>query len=83
MTNTVIASGAWRSRSYLFDRSKERLLRRLNSPCHRERSVAISVVIDGQGVKIEIASQARNDKCCHRERNVAISVVLVGKEENE
>ena len=29
--------------------------------CYRERSVAISVDRDGQGVKIEIASQARND----------------------
>jgi hypothetical protein len=64
----VIASAAWRSRLSCAGKQKRR-------DCFAgshffviaslylvfARNVAISVVIDGQGVKIEIASQARND----------------------
>ena len=45
---------------------KERLPRR--EFCHRERSVAISVVHGWQTVKREIASQARNDSKGGEER---------------
>ena len=80
-------------------KENERLLRRLamtrrrqarnDQYCHRERSVAISVVLDWQKGKREIASQARNDKDywqCPVEGALAaplISVVEVSKQTKE
>jgi hypothetical protein len=62
MTNrAVIASAAWRSRLSCAGKQKRRDCFSGSHFYVFARNVEISVVIDGQGVKIEIASQARND----------------------